>query len=272
MNQKRSYIGIALSVLGIFAGLLLFYLLSQNYMEVVTEKTVMGRPDEAVAVEVTHSMLGALGLIASALWGAVLYGFVTKQNWSWLWGTVAAALQLLAGFFPTIPAKSIDYPAATMPFFVIALLLWVGMVFLGKVNKKVIILAFFAGIAYVLTYINGVAVISRYQHIPWEPSNADILKGMYAVVQLSCWLGAAAWLVFIYALFRNREYTLPLGIMASLNSIIGGYTLAVVELSSKGGVFSLYLPAAFVATGLLIYLLTPGAKKLITENKPGLEP
>ncbi len=272
MTRKSSYIGIVLSILGIFAGLLLFYLLAHNYMDVVNGKIDQGRPDEAVAVEITHSMLGALGLVASALWGAVLYGFVKKQNWSWLWGTVAAALQLLAGFFPTIPAKSIDYPAATMPVFIIALVLWFGMVYIGKVHRKVIALAFFGGIAYVLTYINGVAVISRYQHLGFETSIPDVLKGMYAVVQMSFWMGAAAWLVFTFAVFKHKSYTVPLGIMAALTSIIGGYILSVVELTEKGGVFSLYLPAAIVATVLLIYILTPQAKRLILERKVGVEP
>jgi len=270
-NQNRN-IGIVLSILGILTGLLLFYLLAQNYMIVVDGKIAGGRPDEAVAVEVTHSMLGALGLVASALWGAVLYGFYINKSWSWQWGTVAAALQLLAGFFPTIPAKSIDLPAATMPVFLIALILWFGMVYVGKVNRKVIALTFIAGIAYVLTYIDGVAVISRYQHLGFETAIPKVLKGMYAVVQMSFWIGAAAWLVFTYGVFKHRPWTLPLGIMASLTSILGGYILSVVELIEKGGYFSLYLPAAIVATGLLIFLLTPGANVLIMEKKAGIEP
>ncbi len=269
--KNNKYIGIVLSIAGIFTGLLLLYLLAQNYMTVVDGKIAGGRPDEAVAVEVTHSILGSLGLIASALWAAVLYGFYTNQRWSWRWGAMAAALQMLAGFFPTIPARSIDLPAATMPVFIIAVLLWFGMMYAGRVNRKVIVFTFVAGLAYVLTYINGVAMISRYQHLGFETDIPKVLKGMYAVVQMSTWMGAAAWLVFIYQVFKHRKWALPLGIMAAANSMISGYTVATVELIEKGGVFSLYLPAAVIATGLLIYMLTPAAKVLIEERNAGVE-
>lgn len=260
---NRKYVGIILSIVGFLNGLLLFYLLAENYMVVVDGKIAGGRPDEAIAVEITHSMLGALGIAASALWMSVLYGFKQNKEWSWQWGSIAASLQILAGFFPTIPAKSIELPAATMPVFIIAALLWFGIMYLGRVNKKVLLLLFIGGMAYVLTYINGVAVISRYQHLGFETSIPGTLKGMYAVIQMTFWFGAAAWLVFNYAVIKHKKWALPLGITASFLSIIGGYTLAIVELSTKGGVFSLYLPAAVVGTGLLIYLLTPGANKLI---------
>lgn len=270
-NANYKNIGIILSVVGIFTGLLLFYLLAQNYMIVVDGKTAGGRPDEAIAVEITHSILGSLGIIASALWAAVLYGFSHKQQWAWRWGAVAAALHMLAGFFPTIPAKSIDLPAATMPVFLISVVLWFGIMYVGQVNRKVIVFTFVAGLAYVLTYINGVAVISRYQHLGFETDIPQVLKGMYAVVQMSTWIGATVWLIFIYQAFRHRTWALPLGIMAAVNSILSGYTLAIVELTEKGGVFSLYLPAAVIATGLLIYMLTPHAKTLIEERKAGVE-
>lgn len=271
--QNFSYknIGIILSVVGIFTGLLLFYLLAQNYMIVVDGKSAGGRPDEAIAVQVTHSILGSLGIIASAVWAAVFYGFFYNRQWAWQWGAVAAALQMLAGFFPTIPARSIDLPAATMPVFLIALILWFGVMYVGQVNRKLVVFTFISGLAYVLTFINGVAVISRYQHLGFETDIPKVLKGMYAVVQMSIWMGAAAWLVFIYQVFRHRSWALPLGIMASVNTILSGYTLGIVELTEKGGVFSLYLPGAVVATGLLVYMLTHHAKILIGERQAGVE-
>ncbi|MGD9900560.1 MAG: hypothetical protein AB7T22_15650 [Calditrichaceae bacterium] len=267
MMQKNKLIGIVLAIVGIFTGILLLYLLAQNYMIVVDGKLVGGRPDEAVAVEITHSMLGSLGIIASALWAAVLYGFVTNQEWSWRWGSVAAALHLLSGFFPTIPAGSIHLPKPTMTVFAIAAVLWFGMMYMGSVNRKTVLLTFVAGLAYVLTYIIGVAMISRYQYLGFETDIPKVFKGMYAVVQMSTWMGAAAWLTFIYAVLSHRKWALPLGVMAAATSMISGYTVAGAELMAKGGIFNLYMPAALIATGLLIYLLTPGAKALIEGQK-----
>lgn len=269
--KKINYLGVAISVIGIFTGILLLYLLAQNYMIVVDGKLAGGRPDEAIAVEITHAMLGSLGIIASALWAAVLYGFVTNQEWSWRWGSMAAALHMLTGFFPTIPAGSIHLPKPTMTVFVIAVVLWFGIMYVGRVKRKVVLLTFVAGLAYVLTYIIGVAMISRYQHLGFETDIPKVFKGMYAVVQLSTWLGAAAWLTFIFAVFSKRKWALPLGIMAAATSMISGYSVAGAELMAKGGFFNLYMPAALIATGLLIYLLTPGAKVLIEGQKASAE-
>ena len=120
--KNYKYLGALISVIGIFTGLLLFYLLSGSYMTVIDGKHAGGRPDEAIAVIITYSMLGWFGISASALWGAALYGFLKEEKWAWILGVLSASLQMLAGFFPTIPAKSIDLPAETMPVFLKCLL------------------------------------------------------------------------------------------------------------------------------------------------------
>lgn len=260
--KKINYLGVAISIIGIFTGLLLFYLLADNYMLVVNGKiaSTPPRPDEAIAVMITSSMLGWLGIGASGLWSAVLYGFVTKQEWSWRYGSIAAALQMLAGFFPTIPAKSIDLPAATMPVFIIAAILWFGIMYIGKVNRKLLVFLFIAGMAYVLAYINGVAVISKYQTTDYN----DLWKGMYAVVFAVTWFASASWLILAFGVLTRKSYTIPLGIMAAVMAMIGGYTLAIVNIMEVHR-FSMFLLSPIFSMGLLIYLLTPGAKKLLME-------
>ena len=258
--KNNKWLGIAISIVGIFTGLLLFYYLSQEYMTVVHGKNAQGRPDEALAVIVTYSMLGWIGISASALWGAVLYGFANNKNWAWFWGVLAASLQMLAGFFPTIPAKSIDLPAATMPVFLIATALWFLTLYAGKVNRKVIALIFVAGLAYVLTYIDGVAIISKYQTTTYN----DVWKGMYAVIMMVTWWGATAWLVFSLAVLRRKTWAVPLGVFAALMSMIGGYPLAVVNIMEVHR-FSMFLPGPLMATILLPIILLPKTKELI-EN------
>lgn len=260
--KKTNYLGVAISVIGIFTGLLLFYLLADSYMTVINGKIAgpPSRPDEAIAVMITSSMLGWLGIGASGLWGAVLYGFLTNQEWSWRYGKIAAALQMLAGFFPTIPAKSIDLPAATMPVFIIATILWFGIMYVGKVNRKVVAFLFIAGMAYVLSYVNGVAIISKYQTTDYN----DLWKGMYAVVFAVTWFASASWLIMSIGVLKRKAYTIPLGIMAAIMAMIAGYTLAIVNIMEVHR-FSMFLLAPLFSTGLLIYLCLPGTKKLLTE-------
>jgi hypothetical protein len=260
--KKINYLGVLISIVGFFAGLLLFYLLANNFMLVVNGKmtSIPPRPDEALAVKVTYSMLGWLGIGASGLWGAVLYGFINKEEWSWRFGSIAAALQMLAGFFPAIPAKSIDLPAATLPVFFIATLLWFGIMYIGRVNFKVIGLLFVIGMAYVLSYVNGVAIISKYQTTTYN----DVWKGMYAVVFLVTWIGSVSWLMVLFGALTRKKYIIPLGIMAALMAMIGGYTLAIVNIMEVKR-FSMFLPAPLLSTGLLIYFFLPRAKRFLTE-------
>jgi hypothetical protein len=255
--------GIILAIIGIFAGLLLFYLLSENYMIVVNGKNADGRPDEALAVMITYSMLGWFGISAASMWAAVLYGFIKKENWAWYVGTMAAALQMLAGFFPSIPAKSISLPAPTLTVFFIAVVLWFGMLLIGKVNRKVITLIFIAGLAYVLTYIDGVATISKYQTTTYN----DFWKGMYIESQMVLWFGATAWYIFAFAVLKRKKWAVPLGIAASLSSMMGGYPLAVVNIMEVHR-FSMFLPGPVIATGLLITLILPKTKALIENWEP----
>lgn len=268
MKNKRMF-GTILSIVGLLNGLLLFYLLASIYMLNINGKIIDGRPDEAVAVQITFAMLGWLGISAGALWGAVLYGFLTKQRWAWYWGTLAASVQMLAGFFPMIPPSSIGLPAPTIWVFLIGTALWFGTLYIGKVDRRIVALTFVAGLAFVLTYMDGVANISKFQTTTYN----DFWKGMYAMAQMVLWGGAAAWLTFIVATLRHKSWAVPLGIFAGLMSMIGGYPLAIVNIIEVKR-FSMFLPAPVIAMGLLIALCFPATQRLIIgwgEKEPSEE-
>lgn len=257
--MKNNYkLGALLSVGGILAGLLLFYFLAKTYNNVIYAHIGNGRPDEGNTVRIVYAILGWLGTAAGALWGAVLYGFLSKQNWAWFWGAIAATIQLLAGFFPAIPAADSGLPIPTMIVFGIAGVLWFGMLFIGDVHKKIIALTFFAGMAYVLTFIDGVAPISKYQ------TSDGFWNGIYAMSQQVNWWGAAAWATFIFAVFKSKSWAVPVGIFAALMSMIGGYPMGIHNVAEVKR-FSMFLPAPILSTILLIVILLPGMQKLIKE-------
>jgi hypothetical protein len=257
--RANNKLGAVLSVVGFFNGLLLLYLLSDIYMVNVHGKMSEGRPDEAAAVYITFAMLSWLGVFAGAIWGGVLYGFIHKEKWAWFLGTIAAAMQMLAGFFPMIPPSSIDLPAPTVSVFLIGTVLWFAMLLIGGVSTKAIILIFVAGLAYVLTYVDGVATISKFQTTTYN----DFWKSMYMMVQMVLWFGATAWFVFMFAVLKHKAWAVPLGIVAGLASMIGGYPLAIINIIEVER-FSMFLPGPVIAMGLFIVLWFPGIKKLIT--------
>lgn len=259
--MKNNYkLGTVLSVIGIITGLLAFYLMADIYNPTIEGKLLDGRPDEAVTVQIVFALLGWLGVSAGALWGAVLYGFVKKQDWAWFWGAVAATVHILVGFFPIIPPASIGMPIPTIWVFFLAFILWFGMLLIGGVTFKVITLLFVTGLAYVLTFMDGVGVIAYFQ-LSLEDS---FMNGLFAMSQQVTWWGATAWAVFIFAVLKQKSWAIPLGIFAALMSMFGGYPMGISNMLQLGR-FSMFLPAPVISTVLLIVLLLPGTKPLITN-------
>jgi len=250
-------LGAALAVVGIALGLLALLIMSSVYQPNIDGKLAGERPDEAITVQIVFAILSWLGVSAGALWVAVLYGFLNKAKWAWFWGLVASTVQILVGFFPAIPAKSIDLPTPTLVIFVVAFALWFGMLLIGGVSKPIIALAFVSGMAYVLTFIDGVGGISRHQ-----TEAKGFISSIYAMAQMVNWWGAAAWAVFIFALAKGKSWVLPMGVFAAAMSMFGGFPVGVTDVIVKGR-FSMFLVAPVVSAAILIYLLQPGTKKML---------
>jgi len=259
MKNNRN-LGLILAVLGILAGLLLAYQIASIYQPTIEGKTAGGRPDEGITVQIVFAILGWLTLAATSLMVVSLYGFATRQSWAWFWGAVAATVFMLTAFFPIIPPASIGLPSPTITSFFLAGVLWFGMLLVGGVKGKIIALTFLVGIAYVLTFMDGVATISRYQTV-----EESFPHGMFAVTQMVNWWGAAAWATFLFLVLKRKDTVIPLGIFAASLSMLGGYPLGLREIVLGEG-FSMFLPAPLLSTALLIYLLLPKTRLLLEKN------
>jgi len=266
--MKDNYkLGTFLSILGILAGILCLYFVAQTYNTVIHTHFAAGEWEESNTVRIVYAVLGWLGTAAGALSVTVLWGFRNKKDWAWFWGAVAATVLLLAGFFPMIPAADSGLPVPTMWVFLLAAVMWFGMLFVGGVEKKIIALTFIAGLAYVLTFIDGVAPISRFQTTFQYPANFvanenTFWNGIFVILQQINWWGAAAWAIFIFAAIQQKSWALPVGIFAAALSIIGGYPMGIQHMIAAGR-FSMFLPAPVMSTLMLVILLLPGTKKLL---------
>ncbi len=269
--KNNTKFGAVLAVVGILAGILCLYFVADTYNTVIHTHYAAGEWEESNTVRIVYAVLGWLGTAAGALSVAVLWGFLNKLDWAWFWGAVAATILLLAGFFPMIPAADSSLPVPTMWVFLLAAIMWFGMLFIGGVSGKIITLTFVAGLAYVLTFIDGVAPISKFQRTFQMPaafvqSPNAFWNGMYVILQQVNWWGAAAWAIFIFAAFKRKSWAIPVGIFAATMSIIGGYPLGIYNALFEVHRFSMFLPAPILSTLLLIYLLRPGTRRLIEET------
>ena len=257
--KNNHKLGAALAVVGILLGFLVLYLIAVTYIPIVEGKILEGRPDEALTVRIVHTLMGWIGMTGGAIWAVVLFGFLNKKDWAWSLGVIAGTLQLLAGFFPMIPPASIGMPTPTIWAFLIASVLWFGMLFIGGVKNKIITLAFVSGLAYVMIFIDGVGAISRYQTV-----QESTLIGMYAMGLVVTWWAAAAWAVFIYFLVKGKAWTLEVGIFAASLSIIAGLPVGLTDVVRLSR-FSMFLPGPLLSAILLVVILLPNTQKLIND-------
>jgi hypothetical protein len=266
--KNYTKLGIVLALLGILTGLLTFTLLAGQYNLVIDTKMAAGRTDEAASVRITYAVLGWIGIAAGAIWAAVLYGFAVKQDWAWFWGAVAATIQLLAGFFPMIPAMDSRMATPTLYVFLAAAVLWFGMLFIGRVEKKIVLITFIAGLAYVLTFIDGVAPIAKYTTSHDDP----FWNGMYVMSQQVSWWGAAAWAVFIFAALKGKAWAIPVGVFAGAMSMLAGYPLGLHNALVEVHRFSMFLPAPLLSTALTAYLVSPWGRRLLAPDEGASRP
>jgi hypothetical protein len=252
-------LGSILAIIGILVGFLAMVLIAQIYIPVAEGKILQGRPDEAITVRIVYALMGWVGMTGGAIWAVALYGFLNQKVWAWYWGVSAASMQILSGFFPMIPAGSIDMFSPTLWVLLIAFILWFGMLWIGGVKAKVILLAFITGMAYVMTFIDGVGAISRYQTV-----KLPFTVGMYAMGQLVCWLAAAAWVVFIVSLVSANPRTIPTGVLAASLSIFGGIPVGITDVLRLGR-FSMFLPGPLLSAVILVIILLPSTQKWLPE-------
>ncbi len=251
-------LGALLAALGAAVGLAAFYLFVRIYNPMIAVEMAAGRPDEALVVRYVFPLLGYLGITAGVLWLLSFYGFLTRERWAWPLGLIAATLSLLAGFFPMIPAMSRGAAPVTAAIFVPNLILWLGLPLVRRTDWRVGALAFTAGLAYVLSFMDGVATIDKIQIAAADPT----LHGMYVMVQQVNWWATIAWGVFIIAALAGKPWARVVGLGAGLLACYGGYPLAVVSTLEEGR-FSLFMPSPALSTLLVAILLLPATRKLL---------
>ncbi len=263
--QDNHKLGAVLAVLGTIVGMIGFYVFVQTYNPLISTMIRLNRAYEGESVRYTFALLGYLTIAAGALWTLALYGFLTKERWAWMIGIIASTLSILAGFFPTVPAMDAKMPPVTGVIFLPNLLLWLALLlFVRKTDWRIVTLALLAGVAFTLSFMDGVAPISKFHQTLGQPA----LNGMYLFVQQINWWASAAWAVFIFALVGRKPWARVVGIGAGLLEVWGGYPVGIVNMLEVQR-FSLFLPAPLLSTALVIFLMLPYARRLLANWASG---
>ncbi|MCI0478914.1 MAG: hypothetical protein L0Y55_21940 [Anaerolineales bacterium] len=263
--QDNFKLGAGLALIGAVVGMIGFYVFVQIYNPLITTMINLNRAHEGESVRYTFAVLAFLTITAGALWSLALYGFLTRERWAWMLDIIASTLSILAGFFPTVPAMDAKMPPLTLVIFVPNLVLWLALFVVRKTNWRIVALALVAGMAYTLAFMDGVAPIAKFH----ETLDKDAtVNALYLFVQQINWWASAAWAIFIFALVGRKPWARVVGIGAGLLECWGGYPVGILNaLEVKR--FSLFLPAPLLSTALVIFLMTPFARKLLADFARG---
>jgi hypothetical protein len=295
--KQENKLGFILASIGALLGIFgTFILFTHWYDPMMVAEIEAGRPDEELIVMFIIPFLSDLGIIAGVLWAVAAYGFWSDTRWAWPVAVVASVLALQGSFFPMIPAASRDLPPAFGMIFVPSLIIYVVLLLVvGKVERKIFFFSLFAGIAFVLSFMNGVASTDRILvtfdadnteqvsvsedvdseeqvAVSEEEEGEEILVNeeyhpLYVAVQRLNWLASIGWGVFtIWLIVKPREWVRVVGLAAGLLEVVVGIPLGLATMIEFGH-FSMFFPAPVLSLILIVILMSPWGRGLFPDDE-----
>ncbi len=261
MIEERTQQGAWIALFGALFGIIGFLILFVSEWHTMWyAKASMDRPDESFIVTYIIPTLNDIGLIGSVVLAVAAFGFFKKQSWAWGVAMLGLVLMIQGSFFPMIPAASAGVaPWYGILYVPIMVLYFVMAMYVRNLSGKLVGLSLLGGMAYVLTFMNGIAATNR---IWMSIQDYGLGNPVYVVAERLNWYAAIAWGVFVVALFLQQKWAVPVGIGAGIMGIIGGTPVAYLSMVDQGG-FSMFIPGPALSAALLIYLLLPSGQEFV---------
>jgi len=261
MNEKTRFGAIISLIGGLFGIIANFVLFMDGYNAMYLAKKALNRPDEMPIVTYIIPSLSDMGILGSAMLLVAAFGFYKSAKWSWGVAVTGSILMLQGSTFAMVPAASSGdvpmYAILWVPSFTLFLLY---TLYVRKCNRTIVAIATVAGMAYVLTFFNGVAATSRIFKTILEGGDRSI----FVFSERLNWFSTVVWGVFTVGLLTKRKYMVPVGIGAGILGIVGGAPLAYTSFTETG-VFSMFAFGVLFSAALLVYLMLPIGEKTIEK-------
>ncbi|MFW9823939.1 MAG: hypothetical protein ACFFE4_13425 [Candidatus Thorarchaeota archaeon] len=206
----------------------------------------------AAVVVFIFPAISDMGVIAGVMYALSVIGFISDDKHTFKIAIIANVLALQASFWPIIPLLVTGLPPLFAILFLpnlIIFFLLMGTV--GRLSLKTTLLGLITGMAWVLTFMNGVASTNRLVVLNDQP-----IVALFITAQRLNWGAAIAWgIVTVGVAINPKEWIRKLGLGAGILEIAIGYPSGVF--SPFGGGFSLFLLAPMISTLLVIILISP---------------
>jgi hypothetical protein len=207
-------------------------------------------PEEGCATILEYVMpfLSDLCLLGGVLYAVSAYGYFAGAGWAFPLAVIANVLTLQGSWFVNVPAMRGGLPPVYFVIFFPNLVLYFLSKFVGPLSWSRTLLALFAGISFVLCFMNGVASTSRM---------LTVGASIFVLVQRLNWAASVAWgVVTVGILLCPREWVRVTGLAAGLLEVVVGAPLAIIT-AIQLAKFSMFSLAPALSLALVVVLALP---------------
>jgi len=281
MNRNQ-LLGFVLSlvgaIIGIVGGMVLFYLTYEPYWIAELDPVNLGEQGCDIIIRDILPIISDICVIGGVFFALSAYGFFSDEEWAVSFAVVGNTLCLLAGFWPTIPAMQMGLAPLWGIIFVPNLVIFLIMThYVDNIPWITVLFALIMGIAYVMSFLNGVASTNRLHlypaNIALEGTRLPSIHAIFMGLQRVNWVAAIGFGVTTIGILRRpkKDWVRIVALGSAVLEVIGGYPVAVAS-SVTFGKLSMFFMAPILATLLLIVPLWPDLwRRLVSpEDKPSL--
>jgi len=257
INERLGgWLALAGAVLGITAAFVLFM---TWYGPALTAEAA--EPGCEILLKFIMPLLSDVSILAGVLYAVSAYGFFTAAGWAFPLAVIANVLALQGGWFINVP-----FMAAGMPpvyfiiFFPNLLLFFLFTKSVGRLSWSRTLLALFIGMAFVFSFMNGVASTSRI---------ITIGTPLFVLVQRLHWIAMVGFGVdAVGTILRPREWMRVVGLAAGLLEVVVGVPLAIATAIDMGR-FSLFAIGPIISLLLLVVFAQPALWQRLSGSAEG---
>ncbi len=253
--KRNNKLGGYLAVFGALLGIIGTWLIFMNWFDAAVHAEA-AEPGCEILLGILMPALSDIGITAGVLYAVCAYGFFTNRNWAFPLVVVTNTLALLASWFINVPMMAAGLPPIYFIIFWPNLVLYfLFLVPVGKVKWGPTLLALLTGMAYIFSFMNGVASWSRII------TTDNIL--FVLVQRLHRFAMMAFAVITVGILLKPKEWMRVAGISAALLELVVGIPLALATTVSLER-FSLFSFAPIASAIILVLFLWPGKFQQIT--------
>ena len=266
-DKKKKTVGILLSAIGGLLGVIghwvLFVMYYEPYQAAMLPPPALGGVGTDAIIVAFLPIIADFGIISGIMYLLAAMGFFYETNWALPTALAANIFALLAGFWPFIPAITVAQPPVYLPivFLPNLVLFFVLVSYVADASRTQTLLALTVGIAFVMSFMNGVASTNRILGVNAGriTGNLEIVAPIYVLSQRINWIAAFGYAAVTYGivLLKDKDWVRFIGIGSAVLCLLGGMPLAVLNTIDKSGDLSMFFFAPILSIPLLLLFLWP---------------